>query len=145
MRSQIPAGISCPTPSIILKGHTAPVTSIYYQPMQTAFPTADNWQLVSAGFDQTIRQWNLQTCECTQTLTGHTGIIYSLVMSASIPNPIVFSSSFDETIKAWNLETKDCFLSMRSPRPYEGMRITNVKGLTQAQKSTLKALGAVEN
>ena len=129
----------------ILKGHTAPVTSISYQPIATALSTADKWQLVSAGFDQTIRQWNLQTCECTQTLTGHTGIVYSLAMSASIPKPIVFSSSFDETIKAWNLETKDCFLSMRSPRPYEGMQITNVKGLTQAQKSTLKALGAVEN
>lgn len=33
---------------------------------------------------------------------------------------------------------------MRSPRPYEGMQITNVKGLTQAQKLTLKALGTIE-
>ena len=122
-----------------------PITSISYQPIATALSTVDNWQLVSGSFDQTIRQGNLHSCECTQTLTGHTGIVYSLAMSASIPNPIVLSSSFDEIIKAWNLETKDCFLSMRSPRPYEGMQITNVKGLTQAQKSTLTALGAVEN
>ena len=78
-------------------------------------------------------------------MSGHTGIVYSLAMSASIPKPIVFSSSFDETIKAWNLETENCFLSMRSPRLYEGMQTTNVKGLTQSQKSTLKALGTVEN
>ncbi len=121
----------------ILTGHTAPVTSIVYQ------PTTDNWQLVSGSFDQTIRKWNLQTCECTQ-MTGHTGIVYSLAMSASLSKQLVFSSSFDETIKAWNLETNNCFLSMRSLRPYEGMQITHVKGLTQAQKSTLKALGAVE-
>jgi hypothetical protein len=30
-------------------------------------------------------------------------------------------------------------------RPYEGMNITGVKGLTPATIATLKALGAVEN
>jgi WD40 repeat protein len=117
---------------------------ISYQPIQNAILAANNWQLVSGSVDQTIRRWNLQTCECTQ-MTGHTGIVYSIAMSASIPKEIVFSGSFDESIKVWNLETEHCFLSMRSPRPYEGMQITKVKGLTQAQKLTLKALGAVEN
>jgi hypothetical protein len=32
-----------------------------------------------------------------------------------------------------------------SDRPYEGMNITGVKGLTEAEKATLKALGAVED
>jgi WD40 repeat protein len=131
----------------ILTGHTAPITSICYQPIEKVpqVSTADRWQLVSGSFDQTIRQWNLETNKCTQTLNGHTGIVYSLVMSASVSPQVIFSSSFDETIKAWNLETNNCFLSMRSPRPYEGMQIANVKGLTLAQKSTLKALGAVED
>lgn len=124
----------------ILTGHAAPVTSIAYH----HFSSTDNSQLVSGSFDRTIRQWNLLNGECTQTLTGHEGIIYAIALSPSIPQEIVFSGSFDETIKAWNLETNNCFLSMRSPRPYEGMQITNVKGLTQAQKSTLKALGAIE-
>jgi hypothetical protein len=30
-------------------------------------------------------------------------------------------------------------------RPYEGMNITDVKGLTEVEKATLKALGAVED
>ena len=77
-------------------------------------------------------------------MTGHTGIIYSVVMSALASKQVVFSSSFDETIKAWNLETQNCFLSMRSLSKDEGMQITGIKGLTLAQKSTLKALGAVE-
>ena len=33
---------------------------------------------------------------------------------------------------------------MRVSRPYEGMNITDVKGLTEQQKATLKTLGAVE-
>jgi hypothetical protein len=32
-----------------------------------------------------------------------------------------------------------------SDRPYEGMNITGVKGLTAAEIATLKALGAVED
>jgi hypothetical protein len=30
-------------------------------------------------------------------------------------------------------------------RPCEGMNITGVNGLTEAEKATLKALGAIEN
>jgi hypothetical protein len=31
-----------------------------------------------------------------------------------------------------------------APRPYEGMNITGATGLTDAQRETLRALGAVE-
>jgi hypothetical protein len=34
--------------------------------------------------------------------------------------------------------------TLRSDRPYEGMNITGVTGITDAQKATLKALGAIE-
>jgi hypothetical protein len=35
--------------------------------------------------------------------------------------------------------------TLRIPRPYEGMNITDITGLTAAQKSTLKMLGAVDD
>lgn len=34
--------------------------------------------------------------------------------------------------------------TFRSDRPYEGMNITGIKGLSIPQKMNLKALGAVE-
>jgi hypothetical protein len=34
--------------------------------------------------------------------------------------------------------------TLRADRPYEGMNITGVTGITEAQKATLKALGAIE-
>jgi WD40 repeat protein len=40
---------------------------------------------------------------------------------------------------------RECFKTLRVPRPYEGMNITGVTGLTDAQKSTLKMLGAVDD
>lgn len=119
----------------VLQGHTAPVTAIAY---------ADNDRLLSGGFDRTIRVWDLPTGQCIQTLTGHTGLIYSLLSRQTTQGSIVISSSLDEVIKRWDLETGECVLNMRSPRPYEGMNITQIKGLTPAQISTLKALGAVE-
>lgn len=40
---------------------------------------------------------------------------------------------------------RDCIKTLKAPQPYEGMKITGVTGLTEAQKATLKALGAVKN
>jgi hypothetical protein len=40
--------------------------------------------------------------------------------------------------------SSECSKTLRIPRPYEGMNITHVTGLTDAQKSTLKMLGAID-
>lgn len=50
--------------------------------------------------------------------------------------------SMDETIKLWDTQTGKCFKTLRAKRPYEGMNITGITGITQAQRSTLRALGA---
>jgi WD40 repeat protein len=51
----------------------------------------------------------------------------------------------DETIALWDVQTGDRIKVLRAPRPYEKLNITGIKSLTEAQKTTLKALGAVEN
>ncbi len=55
------------------------------------------------------------------------------------------SGSQDETIKLWDVQTGECLKTFRANRPYEGMNITEVTGLNEAQKTRLKALGAVED
>ena len=60
--------------------------------------------LVSAGStDKTIKVWDLSTGKATRTLTGHTGTVTSVAMSAD--GQILVSASLDETIKVWNLAT----------------------------------------
>jgi WD40 repeat protein len=49
------------------------------------------------------------------------------------------------TIKLWDIKTGECLKTLKSDRPYENMNITDVTGLTEVEKSTLKALGAVED
>ena len=46
--------------------------------------------------------------------------------------------------KVWDLESGVLLRTLRRDRPYERLNFTGVKGLTEAQKATLRALGAIE-
>jgi len=59
-------------------------------------------------------------------------------------NRLLASGGEDGTIKLWEIETCFCIKTLRVDPPYEGMNITGVTGLTEAQKASLKALGAIE-
>ena len=48
-------------------------------------------------------------------------------------------------VKIWDINTEQCISTLRPDRPYEGMNITGIKGLTLAQIEVLKQLGAVED
>ncbi|ODG97946.1 hypothetical protein A4S05_11165 [Nostoc sp. KVJ20] len=109
-----------------------------------AFAFSCDGQVLATGSDDlTIKLWNVHTGKSLITLLGHTRTISSISFS---PNGEVFSScAEDGLIKIWNINTGECLKTLRSDRPYERMNITGVKGLTEAEKGTLKALGAVED
>lgn len=119
----------------ILQGHTNQIRSVAFSP---------NGQIVASGSDdQTVKLWNVSDGKCLQTLYGHTKSVWSVHWS---PNShILASGSEDETIRIWDVTTAECLRTLRAKSPYEGMNITGVTGLTEAQKATLKALGAVED
>ncbi len=45
----------------------------------------------------------------------------------------------------WDINNQVIKVSMLVRKPYEGMNITRISGLSFAQIETLKALGAIEN
>jgi WD40 repeat protein len=102
----------------------------------------DGTRLVSGSHDRTVRLWDVRTGECLKVLQGHDNWVWSVAFS--LDGHSIASASQDETIKLWDAKTGDCLKTLPVPKPYEGMNITGVKGLTDAQKATLKALGAVE-
>ncbi|NJN12173.1 MAG: hypothetical protein HC815_31125 [Richelia sp. RM1_1_1] len=117
----------------ILEGHTNSIFSAIYSP--------DGKKIASGSSDKTIIIWDVDTGECIRILEGHTNRVYSLVFSPD--GKTLVSGSWDETIRIWNVETGECLKILRD-RPYERMNIKGVKGLTEAEITTLKALGAVE-
>jgi hypothetical protein len=50
----------------------------------------------------------------------------------------------EQPIQLWNGQTQEIVKTLRCAPPYEGMNIAGVTGISEAQKTTLKALGAIE-
>jgi len=117
-----------------LEGHTHRIRSVTFSP--------DGQGLVSGGDDTTVRLWDVKTSQCQQVLTGHTRSVWSVAFSAD--GLSLASCSEDETIRRWEVNTGTGLGVLRPQRPYEKMNITDVVGLTAAQRNTLKALGAIE-
>ncbi len=118
-----------------LQGQTGAVWTLAISP--------DGRLLASGSADQTIRLWDLQTGDCLQVWREHTSWVRSVIFSSN--GQILFSGSDDRTIKLWDVTTGRCIRTLTVDRLYEGMNIQGATGLTVAQKSTLKTLGAIEH
>lgn len=117
-----------------LRGHTSWVQSVAFSP--------DGTILASGSCDQTVKLWNLSAGKCQQTIPAHQSWVWSVAFSPD--GKIVASGGQDETIRLWDIETGECLKLLRTKRPYEGMCIRGVKGLTEVQREALKFLGAVD-
>jgi WD40 repeat protein len=120
---------------ITLEEHTGQIKTLAFSP--------DGQAIASGSDDLTIKLWNIRTGQCLITFQGHTRTLSSI--SFSPDGQVICSCSKDGTIKFWDTKTGECLKTLRSDRPYENMNITGVKGLTDAEISTLKALGAMED
>ncbi|WP_373545430.1 NB-ARC domain-containing protein [Chamaesiphon sp.] len=124
-------------------GHRGPILSAKF--------SHDDRFIISVGVDRSLKIWDIQTGKCLHSLTEHSGLIYTLdvgnIRSSEMdaPKNIAFTGSLDETIKVWDLDAAKCLATWKSLRPYEGMQIDKIHGLTTAQTASLQALGAVRN
>ena len=116
------------------EGHRKQVNTVAF------VPTGD--RIVSGCEDGCINIWDVQTKECVNTLVGHTKAVRALAVGPC--GQQMASGGEDDTIRLWNIQTGDCVRVLQPDRPYEGMNIAGVTGLTSTQRSTLKLLGAVE-
>ncbi|MBD2364762.1 hypothetical protein H6G36_26925 [Anabaena minutissima FACHB-250] len=104
--------------------------------------SSDNQTLVSCSTDHTIKLWNVNSGECFATFQGHTNQIRCVAFNAN--GQILASGSADDTIRLWDLNRGVYLKTLKTKLPYQDMNITGVIGFTEAQKATLKALGAIE-
>ncbi len=86
---------------VIQTGHTSLVNSVAF--------LLDGKTAASAGGDNTVKLWNIETGRQIKSLEGHTGFILSVAVSR---NGILASGALDNTIKLWNVETGEQIKSL---------------------------------
>ncbi|MEG4045878.1 WD40 domain-containing protein [Microcoleus sp. Pol17_C1] len=119
----------------IFHGHTDWIRSVAF---------SYSGELVASGsVDHTVRLWDIRTGECLKIFQYNPSRINSFAFNYD--DTLIASCSRDGTIMIWDIETGECLKILKSDRPYENMNIAGVTGLTEVEKATLKALGAVEN
>jgi WD40 repeat protein len=99
--------------------------------------------VVSGGSDGRLRWWEVHSGACVRVRQAHQGTIQALKVSPD--GSRLASCGDDGTIRIWDLDSGEALRTLRRDRPYERLDITGIRGLTEAQKATLQALGAVEN
>ncbi|MEA5464773.1 NB-ARC domain-containing protein [Leptothoe sp. PORK10 BA2] len=114
--------------------HTAWIRALVFSP--------DGQWLASGSGDTTIRLWDVEQHQCVHKFTGHTAWVRALAFSSD--GQWLASGSSDATIQLWDIETKERLAVLPLPGPYEGSNIHGARGLTEAQRDLMLALGAVE-
>jgi WD40 repeat protein len=99
--------------------------------------------LISGDSDGMLRWWDVERGKCVQTRQAHQGTVQSLKVSPD--GRSLASCGDDGAIRIWDLEGGDLLRTLRRDRPYERLDISGAKGLTQAQRASLSALGAIEH
>jgi len=96
--------------------------------------------LVSVGGDRSIRKWDLESYRCTLLRFGHNDQIRGIVYIESEGKYVTVSE--DGSIGVWSKTLSDNPIYYRRKRPYEGLRISGIRGLSSGQMQTLISLGA---
>lgn len=117
-----------------LQGHTNWVSAIAWSP--------DGTTTASGSVDQTVKLWDVSSGQIVNVFEGHTRQITSVDIQTT--GDLLASGSEDGTIKLWSIVTGKCLQTLRSERPYEGMNIAGIQGITDTQKAKLLTLGACE-
>lgn len=97
--------------------------------------------VATGSIDHTISLWQATDGQYLKTLAGHTNTVFALDFATT---EILISGSQDETVRLWNIESGACLQMLQSDKVYERMNITGVTGITEPQRASLMALGAIE-
>ncbi len=107
-----------------------------------ALAWSDGNQLISGDSDGMLRWWDVQKGERVRTQVAHHGTIQSLKVSPD--GKQLASCGEDGAIMIWDLQSSEHVQTLRRDRPYERLNITGIRGLTEAQKASLRMLGAID-
>jgi WD40 repeat protein len=120
-------------------GHPSMVDALVWVCTHGTCPRRD--QLISGGSDGMLRWWDIQSGQCVRMQAAHQGKILSLRVSPD--GRLLASCGDDGAIMIWDLTSCEHLRTLRHKRPYEHLDISGIRGLTEAQKISLQAMGAI--
>jgi WD40 repeat protein len=119
----------------VLAGHSQVVSAVAW--------SSDGKLLISGDGGGDIRWWDVERGVCLRVQVGHTGVVQALKVS---PDGSTLASCGDDgAIHLWDMGSGALLRTLRKDRPYERMNITGMRGLSKAQRASLRTLGAVED
>ncbi|MEG4026688.1 MULTISPECIES: WD40 domain-containing protein [unclassified Microcoleus] len=101
---------------------------------------ADGNKVASASSDATVRIWNVSTGDCEQVIQGEN---HAWSVDWNPVKPLLAIAFLEQPIQLWDIQTYELIQTLNSALPYEGTNIRGVTGISEGQKATLKALGAI--
>jgi WD40 repeat protein len=105
----------------------------------------DGTMLATGGDRHTVRIWQIDQQKSAVSLRMFSrggGQVWSVAFSPD--HRLLASGDDDGTLVVWDMETGTCRQVLRSDRPYERLKIRGLTGITEAQRVSLTALGAIE-
>ncbi|MCB0100084.1 MAG: WD40 repeat domain-containing protein, partial [Caldilineaceae bacterium] len=100
-----------------------------HEPVCISF-SPDGQRLVSSSSDHSVCLWDIEEGTLLYRIDAHKGYVHFVTFSPTGQHFI--SSSIDGIAQLWDAASGQCLHTFRAPRPYDGMNITGVTGISEA-------------
>ena len=102
--------------------------------------SGDGKKILSASYDNTIKEWSVDTGKCIKTYTGHEDWVQSALYSSD--GKKILSASSDGSIRIWSVDSGKCIAVFNNIPGllFHGCKFTNLHSGSDLTDEEVKIL-----